>query len=411
MYKIKVSFILLIGLICLSCSDKNEVIHPRESFIERVESLEKAISIEDYEKASRNLFKNRNSDITYIGGGEIGADNFIVNMKNVIIDDYGRVYVSIPSENKIKIFDRNGYFLRDLGRNGRGPGEFEFLSTIKYHSGKDLLIALDNKDIEIYSVGEAEIKHKEKVYNHATQSTDLCVTQKNIIVNGFIVKENDSSSSKSGLPNLIISPPMHAYSLDSMDEPISFGESYKSEHGWGIFDGMLSTVSILCDESSDIVIGLTELYPYLNGYNSTTYEKVWEAGISDVNIIKYLEENKRGANDISLAPKNNVNLTRGHKNISFIPLDIDNALIQFNQLSFSLTEFLGIREEISKEDYSKFVKIISIVIDRNTGKMEFTKTNYPTNFNGVQEIRKNKVIIGPVVEDEEKGIILAVIQD
>lgn len=285
-FSIKIMFYTVITVIFFSCSDKkNEVIHPRKEFIDKVEALKETISISDYEKTSSNLFTKSYSDTTYIGGGEVGSDEFIVDMKNAVIDDFGRVYVSIPTERKIKVFDKNGEFIRDIGRYGRGPGEFEFLSAIKYHSGKDLLVALDDKDIEIFSVSETEVKHQKKIYNYATQSTDLCLTRNKIIVNGFKVEEKDSVSNSGGFPDLLISPPMHTYSIESSEALVSFGEKYKSEHGWGIFDGMLSSMNVQCDEESNIVVGMMDIHPYLVGYDINSYQKIWESGIVDVNTI------------------------------------------------------------------------------------------------------------------------------
>lgn len=50
--------------------------------------------------------------------GEIGSPD------GVAIDDRGRVYVIQRQPHAIKVFDAEGQFLRDLSREGEGPGEF-----------------------------------------------------------------------------------------------------------------------------------------------------------------------------------------------------------------------------------------------------------------------------------------------
>lgn len=409
-YLSRIIFFTLFAATFFSCSGKNEVIHPRKEFIKKVEGLKETVSMKDQEKTSGRLLPKPVSDIIYIGGGEVGSDNFIVEMKNAVIDDFGRVYISVPSEGTIKVFDKNGKFLRNIGRYGRGPGEFEFLSSIDYHSEKDLLVVLDNKDIEIFSVSESEIKHQDKFYNPATQSTELCLTKNTIIVNGYKVEEKDAVNNTEGLPDLLISPPIHSISFIKTEPTISFGDSYYSEHGWGIFDGILSKMNVQCNEESDIVIGVMDLYPYLIGYDLNSDKKIWESGIIDVNGINFYKEDKRGIDDISLSPETKVDIAGVHKAISLTSIDKSTSLMQFSQLDKSISNLLRMKSEMTKNDYLESVKNISIAINRSTGEMTFIDTNYPSFLNGVQVMKDDVVVLGPVIENEDKGVILAVIQ-
>lgn len=59
-----------------------------------------------------------------VGGlGEPRPDEF-ASIRSVIADAEGRIYVADVQTNELKVFDRNGDFLRMLGRAGEGPGEF-----------------------------------------------------------------------------------------------------------------------------------------------------------------------------------------------------------------------------------------------------------------------------------------------
>lgn len=51
------------------------------------------------------------------------------------LDDQENLYVVDANGNRISVFDREGNWLRDIGRQGDGPGEFQYPTTIEYVSG------------------------------------------------------------------------------------------------------------------------------------------------------------------------------------------------------------------------------------------------------------------------------------
>lgn len=389
-----------------SCSNDGEVIHPRTEFVQSIEMMSNSVKIQDHENASENLLAVTPSELVYLGGGEVGTDHFIVEMGGVVMDDFGRIYVSVPKEYKIKVFDKNGDFLEDIGRGGRGPGEFEFLSDIDYHSEKNLLIVLDNKDIEIFKVTENKISHERTIYNEATMSTDLCVTNNKIIVNGYTVQETNSNTD-GGLPNLKISPPLHAYPLDQDTLLSSLGDPYYSEYGWGIFDGILSKMKVQCNENSGIIIGMLDLYPYLAGYDANTFEKKWETGISGINPQKF-KESKTSAVDINLSPIRELNLSGRHVNTSFTSYQDKKALIQFNEFRISFSDASKLDKDMIEKEYSDKVTNISITIDHSTGEIDFLKSNYPILLNSILYKKNNSIILGPKIVPEDVGIVLAI---
>ncbi|MFD2531207.1 6-bladed beta-propeller [Gracilimonas halophila] len=402
----KILSVFLFASLFYSCSKDGEVIHPRAEFIQSIEMMSNSVKIQDHENSSENILPVVPPELVYLGGGEVGTDDFIVEMGGVVMDDFGRIYVSVPKEYKIKVFDKNGDFLEDIGRGGRGPGEFEFLSDIDYHSEKDLLIVLDNKDIEIFKVTENEISHERTIYNEATMSTDLCVTNNKIIVNGYTVQETNSNTDGE-LPNLKISPPLQAYPLDQDTLLSSFGDPYYSEHGWGIFDGTLSKMKVQCNENSGIIIGMLDLYPYLAGYDAITFEKNWETGITGVNLQKF-KETKTSAVDINLSPMRELNLSRHHVNTSFTSYQDKKALIQFNEFRISFSDASKLDKDMIEKEYSDKVTNISITIDHSTGKIDFLKSNYPILLNSILYKKNNSIILGPKIVPKDAGIVLAI---
>ena len=57
-------------------------------------------------------------------GGPDGTPGDLVDPNQIALDDEGRVYVADTKPAVIKVFERSGRFLRTIGREGRGPGEF-----------------------------------------------------------------------------------------------------------------------------------------------------------------------------------------------------------------------------------------------------------------------------------------------
>ena len=64
--------------------------------------------------------------------GDKNAQFWFVN--GVQVDDDANIYVSDAKNFRIQVFDRNGRYLRTLGRQGQGPGEFQQISLLRINS-------------------------------------------------------------------------------------------------------------------------------------------------------------------------------------------------------------------------------------------------------------------------------------
>jgi len=56
------------------------------------------------------------------------------------VDDAGTIYISDWKESHIKVFDRNGVYLKIIGRKGQGPGEFERINRLQIINHNKLVV-------------------------------------------------------------------------------------------------------------------------------------------------------------------------------------------------------------------------------------------------------------------------------
>jgi hypothetical protein len=60
-----------------------------------------------------------------LGSLDGGMEEF-ESVWDLAVDDWGRIYVLLTRSHEIRLFDARGEFIRSVGRDGAGPGEFRF---------------------------------------------------------------------------------------------------------------------------------------------------------------------------------------------------------------------------------------------------------------------------------------------
>jgi hypothetical protein len=74
-----------------------------------------------------------------IGETEGREEYMLSRIIDVAVDDAGNIYAADMKENQIIVFDRNGCYVRTIGRPGQGPGEFSRILDIQITPRNELM--------------------------------------------------------------------------------------------------------------------------------------------------------------------------------------------------------------------------------------------------------------------------------
>lgn len=74
-------------------------------------------------------------------------------LSQLVINDRGDIYALDILENHIKMFNKNGEYVKTIGRKGQGPGEISGLPTYFSLSNQNELILVDQSGVSFFSLG------------------------------------------------------------------------------------------------------------------------------------------------------------------------------------------------------------------------------------------------------------------
>jgi hypothetical protein len=75
-----------------------------------------------------------------IGREDAGEQYLFSDITGLDVSDEGNIYVVNRSDASLRVFDRNGLFLKKIGRKGQGPGEMEMPVYVRIGAGRDIFI-------------------------------------------------------------------------------------------------------------------------------------------------------------------------------------------------------------------------------------------------------------------------------
>lgn len=82
---------------------------------------------------------NLEVDLT-IGNEEVEDESMFQDIQNMVVDEEENVYVLDTKARNIKVFDKNGEFLRIIGRKGQGPGELQNPYDMQILPHKEIMV-------------------------------------------------------------------------------------------------------------------------------------------------------------------------------------------------------------------------------------------------------------------------------
>ena len=86
-----------------------------------------------------------------IGGPDAQGDYAFDQVRQVVVDDAGVIYVLDQQASLVKAFDASGKYLRTIGRKGQGPGELEYPMTLSLNrTSGELAVQLQSRGIVFF---------------------------------------------------------------------------------------------------------------------------------------------------------------------------------------------------------------------------------------------------------------------
>jgi hypothetical protein len=75
-----------------------------------------------------------------IGEEGKGEEYFFADARDIAVDEEGKFYILDIHEAHIKIFDKNGKYIKTIGKKGQGPGEMSFPSSIQITPADEIAV-------------------------------------------------------------------------------------------------------------------------------------------------------------------------------------------------------------------------------------------------------------------------------
>ncbi|MCG2815143.1 MAG: 6-bladed beta-propeller [Candidatus Aminicenantes bacterium] len=140
---IRLIFLLSLVLIMWSaaCGPKDKVIKPEyPATIEEIDGV-RTVHNPDYPK--EGTFRYDLVTELVLGGPEAEGDAILVRPIQFRFDSLGNIYIMDWREVTIKVFDAEGNYIRSVGKQGQGPGEFD--TPAYFRIVDDFIYLLDSR--------------------------------------------------------------------------------------------------------------------------------------------------------------------------------------------------------------------------------------------------------------------------
>jgi len=250
--KIKLIFALAIMLLAfLACRDGDV----QGNYPVKIEKKNGVTNIKNPErsmKGTREVILKEELSI----GGEADEAFILVRPRTLAIDDQENFYILDVHLNMVRVFDRNGEHIRDMGKEGQGPGEFLSPIDLKLDGDNKMCHILDSRRNAIIRYrfdgtydSEFRLKESYAVYFYLD-------AQKNYIVFNTVWDENEAENKR------ITRYSAQGELMMKSNYFLTVKEEMKEAKGWTFsmptpFDPMSL---FTCDAKGFIYYGFSDLY-------------------------------------------------------------------------------------------------------------------------------------------------------
>jgi len=92
-----------------------------------------------------------------IGVAEGKKEYMFSEIRDITVDEDERIYVSDQIESHVKVFNKNGEYLRTIGRKGQGPGELNYPTYISITHQNELMVNAGNRSLSFFTLDGAHV--------------------------------------------------------------------------------------------------------------------------------------------------------------------------------------------------------------------------------------------------------------
>jgi len=178
-----------------------------------------------------------------IGEAEGSEEYMFSQIRSMVVDDAGRIYVLDWKEIHVKVFDHNGTYIRTIGKKGQGPGEFITPLSISITGQNELVVEDFNSRLAFFSL---EGKFKKNLLVAKVRLVRIDIDSEGNLVGVAIVREEENPR----------------YELKKFDPDLNYLNSFGSSPlpsavGFNPFMGIILSQ---IDNNDQIICGYPENY-------------------------------------------------------------------------------------------------------------------------------------------------------
>ncbi len=287
---------LLLWMIAMGCGKSGKFSHPDHSQFPKVNEINHRLDIRNPSVVYRNTFSYllESTPITVIGKDSIFSRKLSFDgiPPKMDIDLTGHIYIVQNHGNTINVYDKYGSYLYEIGRAGRGPGEFFRIHSFVFDKEYESLYVLDYNKVEVFTRNNLKFEYHKTILLDIIRTTDICIIDSYLYISGHRIIRDDVESVSKGIKKqgeARSTAPILRLDLTNQNPSFSFGYSYNSESGWGFLNSRMSETLISCNYETKTVVGYPSHFPYIFGYDTDGNQK-WISKIDGYISTEFTEE-------------------------------------------------------------------------------------------------------------------------